>query len=79
MLPINIDRNQLQYQGSDINLELYSSGFIDGLTSIDAQLPHCKDYWDGYCLGYRGYCCGLLGIRISPDQTDSKSCSFQAA
>lgn len=79
MLPINIDRNPLQHQGSDINIELYSSGFIDGLMGLDAQLPHYKDYWDGYCLGYREYCCGLLGVKISPDQIDPESYSFLAA
>ena len=48
----------------EINIELYSAGFFDGVTGLDAQLPHFKDYWDGYVLGYREYCCGLLGVKI---------------
>ena len=48
----------------DINIDLYSAGFFDGLTGLNAELPHIKDYWDGYALGYREYCCGLLGLEI---------------
>lgn len=48
----------------EINIELYSAGFFDGLTGLKAQLPHFKEYWDGYALGYREYCCGLLGVKI---------------
>lgn len=62
-----------------INLELYSAGFIDGLAGLDAQLPHFKDYWDGYQLGYREYCCGLLGVEIPQSETESENYSFLAA
>ena len=48
----------------EINIELNWAGFFDGVTGLDAQLPHFKDYWDGYALGYREYCCGLLGVKI---------------
>ena len=51
-------------RSSDINIELYSAGFFDGLTGLNAELPHLKDYWDGYALGYREYFCGLLGVKI---------------
>ena len=54
--------------GKDLNLELYSAGFIDGLTGLNAELPHFRDYWDGYSLGYREYCCGLLGEEIVPEE-----------
>ena len=61
---INIDRDNGKQQEPDINIELYSSGFFDGLIGLNAQLPHFRDYWFGYQLGYREYCCGLLGVEI---------------
>ncbi|WP_144054366.1 hypothetical protein [Pleurocapsa sp. PCC 7319] len=51
-----------------INIKLYSAGFFDGLTGLNAELPHLKDYWEGYALGYREYCCGLLGLEIPPGE-----------
>lgn len=49
---------------TDINIELYLAGFFDGLMGLNAELPHFYDYWDGYQIGYREYCCGLLGVKI---------------
>ena len=46
----------------DINLELCSAGFFDGLNGLNANLPHLKEYWQGYQLSYREYCCRLLGV-----------------
>lgn len=54
----------LASQSPNINIELYSDGFFDGLTGLNAELPHIKDYWDGYQLGYREYYCRLLGVEI---------------
>ena len=51
-------------QSHDINIDLYSAGWFDGLMGYTPELPHLKDYWDGYALGYREYCCGLLGLSI---------------
>lgn len=48
----------------EINIELYSSGWFDGLMGYSPELPHFKDYWDGYQLGYREYCCSLSGVEI---------------
>lgn len=59
---INIDRDRQKEQEPDMNIDLYSAGWFDGLTGLNAELPHIKDYWDGYALGYREYCCGLLGL-----------------
>ena len=56
----------------DINIELYSTGFFDGLNGLDAQLPHFEDYWEGYQIGYREYCCGLLGVKISISEAPPK-------
>ena len=64
----SIGTEDRELAGKGLNLELYSSGFIDGLTGLDAQLPHFKDYWDGYCIGYREYCCRLLGEEIPPEE-----------
>ena len=50
----------------DINIDLYSAGWFDGLMGFSPELPHFIDYWEGYALGYREYCCGLLGHEI-PD------------
>ena len=61
---INIDRDRQKEQEPDINIDLYSAGWFDGLTGLNAELPHMKDYWDAYALGYREYCCGLLGLSI---------------
>lgn len=55
-------------QDLDINIDLYSAGWFDGLVGLDAQLPHLKDYWNGYALGYREYCCGLLGVKIPSEE-----------
>ncbi|MDJ0687861.1 MAG: hypothetical protein QNJ41_05080 [Xenococcaceae cyanobacterium MO_188.B32] len=59
-----VERSETIPSELEINIELYSAGFFDGVTGLDAQLPHFKDYWDGYALGYREYCCGLLGVKI---------------
>ena len=52
----------------DINIDLYSAGWFDGLMGYSPELPHLIDYWEGYALGYREYCCGLLGFSIPPDE-----------
>ena len=49
---------------TEINTELYSAGWFDGLMGYSPKLPHFKDYWDGYAIGYREYCCSLLGVSI---------------
>ena len=70
MLDSSNSLNQINTKSSnittepDINIELYSTGFFDGLNGLNAQLPHFKDYWSGYQIGYREYCCGLLGVEI---------------
>ena len=64
----------------DTNIELYSAGFFDGLTGLNAELPHFKDYWSGYQLGYREYCCGLLGVEMPHEEisTDAITISLTA-
>ena len=49
---------------TETNTELYSAGWFDGLMGYSPELPHFKDYWDGYAIGYREYCCGLSGVEI---------------
>lgn len=67
--PIAKTYNQTNTERSpDINIDLYSNGFLDGLTGLNAELPHVKNYWDGYSLGYREYCCGLLGVAIPVEE-----------
>ena len=48
--------------------ELYSAGWFDGLMGYSPKLPHFNDYWDGYALGYREYCCGLLDVEIPQEE-----------
>ena len=48
----------------DINIDLYSAGWFDGSQGYSPELPHFEDYWSGYQIGYREYCCGLLGVEI---------------
>jgi hypothetical protein len=43
-------------QEPDINTDLYSAGWFDGLMGFSPELSHLRDYWDGYALGYREYC-----------------------
>ena len=59
---ITIDRDKRQQQELQINIELYSVGFFDGLMGSNAKLPYSKDYWNGYQIGDRNYCCRLLGF-----------------
>ncbi len=47
---ISEQRSNINYE-PDINIDLYSAGWFDGLMGLDAQLPQIKDYWDGYALG----------------------------
>ena len=68
----NIDRDKGKQQEPYINIELYSAGFFDGLMGLNAELPHFEDYWFGYQIGYREYCCGLLGVSIPVSETSSK-------
>ena len=63
LININQDTTPCQ-EPPEINIELYSEGFFDGVCGLDATLPHFWDYWQGYQLGYREYCCGLLGVAI---------------
>ena len=37
---ININQDHSTCQEPDINIELYSSGFFDGVCGLDATLPH---------------------------------------
>ena len=60
----NINRDKQKKQELDINIDLYSAGWFDGLMGYTPELPHFIDYWDGYAIGYREYCCGLLGVEI---------------
>ena len=54
----------------DLDIELYSEGFFDGVCGLDATLPHVWHYWHGYQLGYREYCCGLLGTKIPKSELE---------
>ena len=72
MLPINIDRDRQKEQEPDINIDLYSAGWFDGLMGYSPELPHFEDYWSGYQIGYREYCCGLLGVKIPISEAPPK-------
>ncbi len=68
---ISLEQQPPQRQETrDINIELYSSGFFDGVCGLDATLPHFWDYWQGYQLGYREYCCGLLDKKIPESELE---------
>lgn len=53
----------------EINVALYSAGWFDGLMGYSPDLPHFQDYWNGYAIGYREYCCGLLEVEVPQYET----------
>ncbi len=72
MLPNNItsDRErtveQQQAKSSEENLDtdLYSGGFFDGLIGSEPLYPEKSSYWSGYQTGYREYWAGKLSVEI---------------
>lgn len=52
----------------ELDTDLYSTGWFDGLMGYSPDLPHLIDYWEGYALSYREYCCGLLGVAIPTEE-----------
>ncbi len=72
MLPNNItsDRErtveQQQAKSSEENLDtdLYSGGFFDGLIGSEPLYPEKSSYWSGYQIGYREYWAGKLSVEI---------------
>ena len=72
MLPNNItsDRErtvkQQQAKSSEENLDtdLYSGGFFDGLIGLEPSSPEKFSYWSGYQIGNREYCAAKLSVEI---------------
>lgn len=52
-------------QEPNIDIELYSEGFFDGLCNLESTPPHIYDYWQGYQLGLREYLCKQMGVEIA--------------
>lgn len=54
---------------ADVNVELHSTGFFDGLLELNAKLLCLEDYWQEHQIGYREYCCASIGVEIPPIRT----------
>ena len=45
--------NDCSQQSMELDIELYSEGWFDGLCNLKSTKPHIEDYWQGYQLGLR--------------------------
>ncbi len=70
-LPVSVDeKKQPRQDRSSIELEenldtdLYSGGFFDGLIGSEPLYPEKSSYWSGYQIGYREYWAGKLSVEI---------------
>lgn len=62
---ISVRQEHKRSQEPNINIELYSEGWLDGLCNLESTKPHIDDYWQGYQLRLREYLCEQLGVEIS--------------
>ena len=62
---ISVKQDPKRSQELDIDIELYSEGFFDGICNLEFTKPHINDYWQGYQLGLREYLCKQLGVEIT--------------
>lgn len=62
----NRERQGLEAREIEANLEtdLYSGGFFDGLIGLEPSQPEVHSYWSGYQTGYREYWAGRLSVEI---------------
>lgn len=45
---ISVRQEHKRSQEPNINIELYSEGWLDGLCNLESTKPHIDDYWQGY-------------------------------
>ena len=62
------DRESTVERSLEINIDLYSAGWFDRLIGCSPELPHLRGYWECPALGYREYCCDLIGVSISVEE-----------
>ncbi len=70
-LPVSVDekkqprqaRNQIEPE-ENLDTDLYSGGFFDGLMGSEPLYPEKSSYWSGYQIGYREYWAGKLSVEI---------------
>ena len=62
----NREQQGLEAREAEANLEtdLYSGGFFDGLIGLEPSQPEVHSYWSGYQTGYREYWAGRLSVEI---------------
>jgi hypothetical protein len=60
------ERQELEAREVEANLEtdLYSAGFFDGIIGLEPSNPERHSYWSGYSIGYREYWAKKLGVEI---------------
>lgn len=70
-LHLSVEQEKREQQGleareAEANLEtdLYSGGFFDGLIGSEPLHPEIYSYWSGYQTGYREYWAGKLSVEI---------------
>ena len=55
--------------------DLYSEGWLDGLSGLEPRAPDIYLYWQGYQLGQREYWCKLRGLEIPEIETLESDCT----
>jgi hypothetical protein len=60
------EKQELDRIHNEANLEtdMYSEGFFDGLIGEEPSTPERHSYWSGYSIGYREYWANKRGVKI---------------
>ena len=73
-LPVSVEQEKRETQEIDslqeeanLDVEMYSGGFFDGLMGSEPSSPSSTSYWDGYALGYREYWAAKLSVEIATE------------
>ena len=70
-LSVSVEQTIREQQGKrareiegNLNTDLYSGGFFDGLIGAEPTHPEQHSYWSGYQTGYREHWAGKLSVEI---------------
>ena len=68
-LPVSVNEKKQPRQEleAELDINLYSGGFFDGLIGSEPSSPSSASYWTGYQLGYREYWAGKLSVEIATE------------
>ena len=71
---LSVEQEKRERQGTDLfqeeanlDVEMYSGGFFDGLIGSEPSSPSSTSYWKGYQLGYREYWAGKRSVEIATE------------